>query len=59
MATLFVVLVTVILPFTPLGSVFGFRQLPISFFVLIGGVIVAYIVTAEVAKRMFYRKVRL
>jgi Mg2+-importing ATPase len=59
MATLFVVLVTVIFPFTPLGPVFGFRQLPISFFVLIGGIIMAYIVTAEVAKRVFYRKVRL
>ncbi len=59
MATLFVLLATVIFPFTPLGPVFGFRQLPISYFGLIGGVIIAYIVSAEVAKRMFYRMVRL
>ena len=58
-ATLLVVVVTVVFPSTPLGPILGFRHLPISFFVLIGGVIIAYIVTAEVAKRMFYRKVRL
>jgi Mg2+-importing ATPase len=58
MATLFVVLVTLIFPFTPLGQVFGFRELPISFSLLIGVIIMAYIVTAEVAKREFYRRVK-
>jgi Mg2+-importing ATPase len=57
-ATLFVVLVTLILPSTPLGQVFGFRELPISFSLLIGIIIMAYIVTAEVAKREFYRRVK-
>jgi Mg2+-importing ATPase len=59
MATLLVVIVTVIFPLTPLGQVFGFNQLPILFSLLIGIVIMTYIVTAEVAKRMFYRKERL
>jgi P-type Mg2+ transporter len=58
-ATLLVVVVTVIFPLTPLGQVFGFSQLPILFYLFIGIVIMIYIVTAEVAKRMFYRKVRL
>jgi Mg2+-importing ATPase len=58
-ATLLVVLVTVVFPFTPLGRVFGFGQLPLTFALLIGMVILAYIVTAEVAKRVFYRNVRL
>jgi P-type Mg2+ transporter len=58
-ATLLVVLVTVVFPLTPLGRVFGFGQLPLTFALLIGMVILAYIVTAEVAKRVFYRNVRL
>jgi Mg2+-importing ATPase len=58
-ATLLVVLVTVVFPSTPLGRVFGFGQLPLRFALLIGMIILAYIVTAEVAKRVFYRNVRL
>jgi Mg2+-importing ATPase len=58
MATLLVVIVTVIFPSTPLGQILGFSQLPISFSLLIGIVIMAYIVTAEVAKTIFYKKVK-
>jgi len=57
-ATLLVVIVTVIFPSTPLGQVFGFSQLPILLSLLIGIVIMAYIVTAEVAKTIFYKKVK-
>ncbi len=39
-------------------QVFGFSQLPISFSLLIRIVIMAYIVTAEVAKTVFYKKLR-
>jgi Mg2+-importing ATPase len=58
MATLLVVIVTMIFPSTPLGQILGFSQLPISFSLLIGIVIMAYIVTAEVAKTIFYKKVK-
>jgi Mg2+-importing ATPase len=58
MATLFVVIVTLILPSTPLGRILGFGQLSISFSLLIGIVVMAYIVTAEVAKTIFYKKVK-
>jgi Mg2+-importing ATPase len=50
--------VTLILPFTPLDEIFGFSQVPISFLVLIGIIIVAYIITAELAKTVFYKKVK-
>jgi Mg2+-importing ATPase len=55
-ATLLVVIVTVIFPFTSLGRVFGFSQLPILFSLLIGIVIMAYIAAAEVTKTIFYKK---
>ena len=58
-ATLLIVVMTLTLPFTPLGEAFGFRPLPISFLVVIGIIIMAYIVTAEVAKTIFYNKVKL
>ena len=58
MATLLTVIVTVVLPFTPLGGIFGFSRLPISFLLLIGIIIIAYIITAEMAKTVFYKKVK-
>jgi P-type Mg2+ transporter len=57
-ATLLVVLVTLTLPFTPLGPVLGFSRLPTAFSLLIGIIILAYMVAAEMAKRTFYRKVK-
>ena len=58
MTTLLIAVVTLILPFTPLGEIFGFSWLPVSFLLLIGIVILFYIITAEVVKTIFYRKVK-
>jgi P-type Mg2+ transporter len=57
MATLLVAIVTVILPFTLLGEIFGFTRLAISFHLWLGGIVVLYIVTAEITKTIFYQKV--
>jgi Mg2+-importing ATPase len=51
--------VTLTLPFTPLGAVFGFGPLPILFLVLIAMIVAGYIVTAEMVKTVFYKKVKL
>jgi len=59
MATLLVVIATVILPFTRLGEIFGFQPLPISFHLLLAVIVVLYIITAEIVKTIFYQKVRL
>jgi P-type Mg2+ transporter len=56
--TLLVVIATLVLPSTRLGQIVGFTQLPISFYLLIGIVIIAYIVAAEIAKTIFYKKVK-
>jgi Mg2+-importing ATPase len=58
MATLLVVAVTLILPFTSLGEIFGFNRLPISFLLPIGIIVIGYIIAAEMAKTVFYRKVK-
>ncbi|WAC08551.1 MAG: magnesium-translocating P-type ATPase [Thermodesulfobacteriota bacterium] len=57
-ATLSIIVVTLILPFIPLAEVFGFSPLPMSFFLLIGIIVFFYIITAEMAKRVFYKKVK-
>jgi P-type Mg2+ transporter len=57
-ATLSTVALTLIFPFTPLGVIFGFNPLTISFLLLIGIIVSGYIISAEMAKTVFYRKVR-
>lgn len=57
-ATLSIVVITFILPYTPLDELFGFSPLPISFLLLIIVIIVLYIITAEVVKKMFYKRVK-
>lgn len=59
MATLSILVVTLILPFTPLGVILGFSPLPISFLLIIGLIVMFYMITAEVAKTVFYKKVKL
>ena len=54
-ATLLVAAVTVALPYTPLGALFGFVPLPASFLAMMGAIILAYAVSAELAKGWFYR----
>jgi len=57
-ATLLVVAATLVLPYTKLGGPFGFTPMPLEFLPVLMGILVLYIVTAEVAKRLFYRRVK-
>ena len=57
-ATLSIVVSTLILPFTPLADIFGFSPLPISFLLPIGIIVLFYIITAEIAKMVFYKNVK-
>ena len=57
LATLAIVAVTLLLPYTPLARPFGFVPLPLVFLPVLAGIMVFYIVVAETAKTIFYRKV--
>ena len=57
-ATLSIFVVTLILPFTPLAGIFGFGPLPIHFLLLIGLIVLCYIFTAEIVKKVFYKRVK-
>jgi Mg2+-importing ATPase len=55
-ATGFCVVVTVVLPFTPLAPLLGLAPPPAKILILIGGIVAVYVTTAEFAKRLFYRR---
>jgi Mg2+-importing ATPase len=59
LATLSIVVITVIVPFTPLAAILGFCRMPIVFLLCIGFIVGLYVVAAELVKRVFYKKVRL
>jgi Mg2+-importing ATPase len=58
LATLSTVVVTAVLPFTPLGGIFKLAPLPMVFLLLIAVVVILYIVAAEIVKTVFYRTVK-
>ncbi len=55
-ATILVVLAVLALPFTPLAATFGFAQLPPIFYGWMLLIVVLYIVSAEVTKHFFYKR---
>jgi Mg2+-importing ATPase len=56
-ATLAVVGLTLLLPYTPLRGPLGFVPLPPLFLAALLCIVVGYVVAAEVAKKVFYRHV--
>lgn len=59
LATLSIAIITLILPFTPLGPLFGFTPLSFTTCLLLFVIIAAYILFAEITKTIFYKKVRI
>ena len=56
--TLIIVVITVLLPYTPVVGLLGFEPLPIWVLFLLGVIVMCYIVAAEIAKRFFYKIVK-
>ena len=57
-ATLTIFVITLILPFLQLGGVFGFTPLSLTTYLLLLLIVVFYILTAEITKAIFYKKVK-
>jgi Mg2+-importing ATPase len=58
LATLSIVVVTLIVPFTPFAGILGFSPLPISILLFIGLIILLYVIAAELTKKVFYKRVK-
>ncbi|NVO18834.1 MAG: magnesium-translocating P-type ATPase [Bacteroidetes bacterium] len=57
--TLGIAILTIVLPFTFLGSLFGFSPLSFITYLALFLVVVVYIAAAEITKKIFYKKVKL
>ncbi len=57
-ATLAMGIVVLVFPYTPLAGLLGFTPMPPLFVLVLGIVVVLYGATAEVAKKLFYARVR-
>lgn len=51
-----VALITLALPYTPLAGLMGFTPIPLVYLLFIFAIIGLYVLTAEIAKRWFYRR---
>lgn len=58
LTTIVVAAGTIMIPYTPLGHLFGFVPLPFSFMLVLAGIVLAYVAASEVAKIFFYRHFR-
>jgi len=53
-STLGIVAATLLLPFSPVSNLCGFSPMPIGYLATMGGIVVLYILAAEVMKKRFY-----
>lgn len=53
--SLSVALLGAVLPFTPIGGYFGFVPPPASFYLILAGMALVYLLIVDLAKRAFYR----
>ena len=56
--TVAVMLITLWLPYSPLAGLLGFVPLPLAYLLVIFGIVALYFISAEFAKRWFYRQVK-
>ncbi len=54
-STIAVVIFAWIVPYTPLGVILGFSKLPFPLLLLIAGIVVSYLIIAEISKYFFYK----
>ncbi|MEO8763042.1 MAG: HAD-IC family P-type ATPase [Ginsengibacter sp.] len=57
-ATGSVILLVLLLPLLPFGNLFGFVQLPLFFYGWLLLIVAVYIISAEIAKKWFYKKLQ-
>jgi len=55
-STIAIVLIACALPFTVIGSLFGFVQLPVAFFAVLAALVISYLVLVELVKYWFFRR---
>jgi Mg2+-importing ATPase len=54
----FVILITLAIPFSPAAGLLGFKALPLRYLLAIAAIVVTYLGSAELTKRLFYTHAR-
>jgi P-type Mg2+ transporter len=57
-ATLLIVVIATTIPFLPFSQIFGFTMLNASYLATIAVIVLLYIITAELTKKVFYKRVK-
>jgi P-type Mg2+ transporter len=57
-ATIAIVVITLLLPYTPLAGLLGFQALPMEFLLVLAALVGLYILCAETVKQVFYSRVK-
>ena len=55
-STLIIIAITLIIPYLPFDSIFGFIPLPLPLMLAVIGLTILYVISAEVAKKYFYSR---
>ena len=55
-STIFIVLIACVLPFTVIGSLFGFVQLPLIFYAVLAALVITYLIIVELVKYWFFQR---
>ena len=56
LSSLAVVILALVMPFTPLGTLFSFVPPPLTFFLFLGAFVGGYVALTEIVKRRFYKR---
>lgn len=56
-STFITISIVMILPFTPVGGIFGLSEIPLYYILIIGLIVCAYALSAEILKKIFYRSI--
>jgi len=50
------IMLVILIPYTPIGEIFGFVRVPLIYLPIIGLIVLAYVSMAEMVKTVFYRR---
>jgi Mg2+-importing ATPase len=53
--TLAAIALVILIPYTPIGEIFGFVSVPLIYLLIIGVIVLAYVTMAEIVKIAFYK----
>jgi len=51
-----ILILVILIPFSPLGPVLKFTALPLQFFLILGVLVITYLAVVEVGKKIFFRR---